>query len=276
MSNLDRRVFAEAYEATIVQNAFFEGAQYYRTFKGRYFKTMQYILRATGGRPPQRLLEIGGGQISLLFNRIYGTRCTLLDVSDEYAVSVTQHGIEFAACDLLRDDVASKVRDGRFDLIVFCEVVEHLLVPLHSVLRQFVERLDIDGTLFLTTPNFNRLRNCIRILTGQRIVCDWFYPARGRSTGHVLEFENSHLRWQLRQSGLEHVTVDYAQLSNAGNSVSARVMRMFASPLLLRKRWRDNLIAFGRRQQALPAGVSDAGRPAIKLPESGSQLVPMD
>ena len=276
MSNLDRRVFAEAFEATIIKNTFFEGAQYYRTFQGRYFKTMQHILRATGGRPPQRMLEIGGGQISLLFNRIYGTRCTLLDVSDEYAASVTERGIEFAVCDLLRDDVASKVRDGRFDLIVMCEVVEHLLVPLHSVLRQFVERLDIDGTLFLTTPNFNRLRNCVRILTGQRITCDWFYPARGRSTGHVLEFEYSHLRWQLRQSGLEHVTVAYAQLSNAGISVSARVMRMFASPLLLRKRWRDNLIAFGRRQRAQPAEIADTGRSAIKLPESGSQLRPID
>src|SRR5688572_26106187 len=273
MNVVDRKKFVEAYRTTIAASSFFEGQEYYRIYEDRYYNTMRHILRATAGRLPQRLLEVGGGQMSLLFKRLYGTRCTVLDVSADYAAALTGRDIEFAVCDLLRDDVTTAVRGAQFDLIVLCEVVEHLLAPLHAVLRPFVGRLDIDGTLFLTTPNFNSLRNCVRVLTGQRIVCDWFYQARGRSTGHVLEFEHGHLRWQLEQSGLDHVTVDYAQLINAGATLSTRVLRKLAAPLLLRRRWRDNLVAFGRRKRELVPELTDTVRAHLELADSGSRLI---
>lgn len=251
---IDKHSFEEAYAETIIGNDFFEHPSYYKVYKERYYKTLESIVSAMNGRPVRSLLEIGGGQVSLLCRSIYGTRCDVYDASRQYAHAVERHGVGFGVCDILREDILSKVAVSSYDVVVLCEVVEHILKPLHLVLEPFAAALKPGGLLFLTTPNFNRLRNCVRILSGRRIACNWFYPEKGQTLGHVLEFEYDHLKWQLERTGLTGVQVNYAQLTNAGASTKAYLLRKLASPLMLRKRWRDNLIAYGYRsgEKAVP------------------------
>lgn len=58
---------------------------------------------------------------------------------------------------------------GPFDVILFCEVIEHLVTDPLNALRRIKERLSPGGTLILTTPNVNRLENIAKMMSGQNI-----------------------------------------------------------------------------------------------------------
>lgn len=260
---VDRKAFNAAYEKVVAGAKFFEHPSYYHIYRSRYYHTLRRFGEVVQRSGPLRLLEIGGGQISLLCHELFGFDCRVLDISREYAESVERQGIEVRVCDLLRDRVDTETP---YDAIVLCEVVEHLLAPLHLVLRPLVRHLHDSGLLFVTTPNFNRLRNCVRILTGRRIACDWFYPERGSGLGHVMEFEHGHLLWQLRQAGLADVNVEYVQLSHSGFTAFASIARTVLSPLMLRRRWRDNLIGYGYRNPESTIDLDDDIHAYLHLP----------
>jgi hypothetical protein len=64
----------------------------------------------------------------------------------------------------------------------------------------------------------------------------------------VLEFSESHLRWQLEHANLVDVHIELVQLSNRGATTRADLLRKLASPLLrMRPSWRDGLVAWARK-----------------------------
>lgn len=176
---------------------------------------------------------------------MFGDRATVGDISEDYAEAVTKHGVEFIECDLLR----SIPQRGCYDVVVLCEVVEHLPVPLHSIIQKLSLLLNPGGHLFLTTPNLYRLRNLVRMMLGKQIFCNWFYPSPGQSLGHVLEYSREHLVWQMAQGGLRDIQCEVTQLISKGHSLFSTMNRQLAVPLFrLRPIWQDNLVAWGRKQ----------------------------
>ena len=59
--------------------------------------------------------------------------------------------------------------DDRFDLVIFAEIIEHLLNDPCRVLREIKLVLKTGGTLILTTPNVARLENVARLINGTNI-----------------------------------------------------------------------------------------------------------
>lgn len=59
--------------------------------------------------------------------------------------------------------------DDSFDIVLFCEIIEHLLMDPAKVLREIKRVLKPSGQLILTTPNISRLENVARILSGANI-----------------------------------------------------------------------------------------------------------
>jgi SAM-dependent methyltransferase len=59
--------------------------------------------------------------------------------------------------------------DESFDVVLFCEIIEHLLSdPVHALIE--IRRvLKPGGTLVVTTPNVARLENVAKLLAGQNI-----------------------------------------------------------------------------------------------------------
>lgn len=56
--------------------------------------------------------------------------------------------------------------DNFFDVVLFCEVIEHLLIdPIHAI-REIKRVLKENGILILSTPNVARLENVARLLSG--------------------------------------------------------------------------------------------------------------
>ena len=59
--------------------------------------------------------------------------------------------------------------DNSFDVVVFCEVLEHLLMDPLAALREIHRVLAPGGILVLTTPNVSRLDNVAAMLDGRNL-----------------------------------------------------------------------------------------------------------
>ena len=60
-------------------------------------------------------------------------------------------------------------KDGSFDVVIFGEIIEHLLNDPCKVLREIKRVLKPNGSLILTTPNVARLENICRLIQGENI-----------------------------------------------------------------------------------------------------------
>lgn len=237
------RSFDEVYRDRILSQAFCEAPEYYLQQRPRYRRTLSLIDRLDLPSSP-RVLEVGGGQLALLMQAMRGARPMVLDLSERWSGAVTTHGIDFRVGDLVRDDPGFQ---DEFDLVVLCEVIEHMPIPGHLVIERIAGWLKPSGLLFMTTPNLYRLRNVVRVAMGMSIFCPFRIPPRGSGIGHFFEYSPDNLAWQIREAGLEVVSMEHHQLVNAGAHWWTHLGRVLCSPLLSIPRFRDGLVAVARK-----------------------------
>lgn len=91
--------------------------------------------------------------------------------------------------------------DREFDLVIFAEIIEHLLNDPCQVLREIKRVLKIDGTLILTTPNVARLENVTRLISGANIYDP--YSGYGSYGRHNREYNIHELIQLLEYEGYE-------------------------------------------------------------------------
>lgn len=93
--------------------------------------------------------------------------------------------------------------DGDFDLVIFAEIIEHLLNDPCKVLREIKRILKPNGTLIITTPNVARLENVTRLISGANIYDP--YSGYGPYGRHNREYNRHELDQLLRFEGFEPV-----------------------------------------------------------------------
>jgi 2-polyprenyl-3-methyl-5-hydroxy-6-metoxy-1,4-benzoquinol methylase len=246
MRTIDRNTFNDKYEELILNSKFFEEDDYYVRQRPRYFNTLKLLLEkidSSGDLSRLQVLEIGGGQIALLLNALFGCKAVVADVSDKYKESLPKQDCEFRVCDLLYDDLPDR---NHFDVVIMCEVVEHMPVPPYKILSKIRTWMKPGGLLFMTTPNLYRLRNVVRLMLGMRVFDHFFIPERGQSIGHPFEYSAEHLSWQIAQGGFIEIEAAYKQLSLSGATLRAKLARLLLAPLLLRSKFRDKLVVTAR------------------------------
>lgn len=86
-----------------------------------------------------------------------------------------------------------------FDLVLFCEIIEHLLNDPCKVLREIKRVLRTGGTLILTTPNVSRLENVARLIVGANIYDP--YSGYGPYGRHNREYNKHELYMLLSYLG---------------------------------------------------------------------------
>ncbi len=82
--------------------------------------------------------------------------------------------------------------DDHFDVILFCEVVEHLTNDPLAALMEIRRVLKPGGGLVLTTPNSTSARNLLKIVTGKSVYDR--YSAYGPYGRHNREYTPSEIR----------------------------------------------------------------------------------
>lgn len=88
-----------------------------------------------------------------------------------------------------------------FDVVVFCEVLEHLINDPMQALLRIKKSLKKDGVLILTTPNVNRLENITKMIAGSNIYDP--YSGYGIYGRHNREYNKHELFMLLSHCGFE-------------------------------------------------------------------------
>lgn len=96
---------------------------------------------------------------------------------------------------------------GSFDLVYFCETLEHLVVNPLRVFRELRRLLRPGGHLVVTLPNAVRLVNVAAMLAGRNFF-DLYWTGNGIHGRHNREYTLAELRTLLERDGFEIVRAE--------------------------------------------------------------------
>lgn len=119
-------------------------------------------------------------------------RLTGFDGLTQESHEVTYHNINIEKEPLPFDD-------GAFDLVLYCEVIEHMTDDPFQSLLNLKRVLKHDGHIVLTTPNVARLENVARLLAGANLYDP--YSGHGPYGRHNREYTRHELHHMLRYCG---------------------------------------------------------------------------
>jgi SAM-dependent methyltransferase len=91
--------------------------------------------------------------------------------------------------------------EDAFDVVLFCEVIEHLLMDPLAALREINRVLCTDGQLILTTPNVNRLENVLNMISGANVYDP--YSGYGPYGRHNREYNRHEVTRLLEFAGFD-------------------------------------------------------------------------
>jgi SAM-dependent methyltransferase len=144
--------------------------------------------------------------------------------------------------------------DGAFSVVIFAEIIEHLLNDPLSVLAEIRRVLAPGGQLILTTPNVSRLENVARSISGANIYDP--YSGYGPYGRHNREYNRHELDLLLRFAGFRPEIMFTADVHENAAAEFAKLKDL--EPLL---RFRENDLGqyiFVRAVADLPV---QSGRP---------------
>ncbi len=145
----------------------------------------------------RRVCEIGFGAIGLACHLEQGARVSAYDISDAYRPLCERLGIPWQYLDLARDIV--HVPAEPYDLVILCEVIEHVSRSPVDVLRELRRWLRPGGALLMSTVNLARLSNRIRLLAGRGLFAQ-FQPGEF-VMGHYREYSVEEVKEYVRLAG---------------------------------------------------------------------------
>lgn len=117
------------------------------------------------------------------------------------------------------------------DIVLFCEIIEHLVNDPCRVLREIKRILRRNGYLILTTPNVNRIENVAKMIVGANV--SDIYSKHGPYGRHNREYNKHELFMLLTHLGFtveemftadvhENMTAAYLDLEKFGHLIEYR------------------------------------------------------
>lgn len=116
-------------------------------------------------------------------------------------VLVRKDGMEPIAMLYVNLNIEKNWYDGEFDLVCFCEVMEHMIESPVRALLHINHMLKTDGFLVMSTPNVDRLENVARMVAGANIYDP--YSGYGPYGRHNREYNKHELAQLLVLCGFE-------------------------------------------------------------------------
>jgi len=192
---------------------------------------------------PPRLLDIGPGYQTIMFRRLWPDLQidTLGFPDDKFPPAANEHRAVFDLNDA-SDPARWPELPYSYDLVTYCEVVEHLYTsPIHSLafLRTL---LAPHGYMLVTTPNGIAMHRRLRLLLGhnpQELIREDL-----SNPGHYREYSRQELIDLAKRAGLSPVFTQMGHYTTTG-SVSSRIFGAL-TPVLSRDLRKDMTIVFRR------------------------------
>jgi glycosyltransferase involved in cell wall biosynthesis/SAM-dependent methyltransferase len=198
------------------------------------FKRFVYTLGLVPERSGQTILELGANPY-FTTTLLYKFREAELHLANFFSqsehegkqrVKIHQTGesVEYAYKQFNIEDAAFPYTDDTFDVVLFCEIIEHLLSdPVHAVVE--IRRvLKPGGILVLTTPNVVRLDNVRKIIGGENVYDP--YSGYGPYGRHNREYTQEELFSLLSANGFGVSTMFTADVNPGHTSSSVSLDRI--------------------------------------------------
>jgi 2-polyprenyl-3-methyl-5-hydroxy-6-metoxy-1,4-benzoquinol methylase len=135
--------------------------QYLKHHYSRFATTLNEVVRSSPPRSGTRVLDVGAHWLhqAALFQRAgYAVTAVDLPVTFEFpCVREAARKLDIALCavkDLSRPDELNSLPEGGFDLVLFCEIIEHITFNPVAFWTQIHRLLRPGGRIVVTTPNY--------------------------------------------------------------------------------------------------------------------------
>jgi SAM-dependent methyltransferase len=234
----------------------------------RFWTTLDMILQIEVDSG--KLLELGAAPyfMTQLLEKFTSYEVTCANYFGEQAegweeyVQVVVPGLEY------RYDHFNAERDmfpydsGSFDVVLCCEVIEHLTDDPTHMLCEIHRVLKDGGYLLLTTPNVLRLQNILHMLRGRNIYDP--YSGYGPYGRHNREYTPGELLILLNECGYQIVQVRLADKYKS--NLIKRILKA------IRSHWRDNIYilaqALGKPRYRYPSNLYRSLYGAMRYPNN--------
>jgi SAM-dependent methyltransferase len=155
---------------------------------------LQKAIQLLGSGKKLRVLDIGATQFTILYKNYFDFEIVALDRTSLLKARFARESIEFIEHDFANENMIPEPENS-FDICIFTEVFEHLIVPPRKVFLPIKMILKDKGVLIFSTPNITRLNNRINLLLGRRILdpIEWvlrddFDTESAHGLGHIREY----------------------------------------------------------------------------------------
>lgn len=188
---------------------------YARTHAPRIARDVALVERFA--TPAERVLDVAVVPPLLLATlAARGRKAAGVDLHPErFASAFAALGLDVSRCDIEREPLP--YADATFDLVVFCEIFEHLRIDPIFTLAELLRVLRPGGTLLLSTPNGLSLRH-LKAIVVRREPGPPLWPEYEKlrsigHMGHVREYSVNEVAAFLRKIGFSVDEVIYRGLA---------------------------------------------------------------
>jgi SAM-dependent methyltransferase len=172
--------------------------------------------------PGSRLVEIGIGPMIAIAKEIAGSNVIGVDINDWQSSLCKEFDIDLKICDIQNSELP--LEDESVDVVLLLEVIEHLCMYPNDLFDRIYRKMKKGGYLFVSSVNFLRISNRIRMLMGRSPLVNRFErTVDGRN--HIREFYSDELAYYLKQSGFD-VFNQYSFGIPDGNPFVAAILRL--------------------------------------------------
>ncbi len=188
---------------------------YFETHIRRYAGTLDALPHAV---PGQRLLELGAAFHHLTAALLHGKGYEEVRCTDIWEGEPSRKRVLASRDGKFRDEVTVDnfdlqtspwpYADGGFDVVLCCEILEHLALDPMAVMAEINRVLKSGGTLFLTTPNLASAHAVEQTLRAESPYCYGQFEVGGRATDrHNREYTAAEVAALGAEAGFETISL---------------------------------------------------------------------
>lgn len=169
---------------------------YHERIKSRMLYTWNKILPFV--YPDDTVVEIGIGPMSVLAKHLGGAKVIGIDIGDSQSTLCNKFGIDLRIANVETSPLP--IDDESVDVMLLLEVIEHLCMYPNDLFDEIFKKLKRGGVLVVSTVNFLRFSNRIRVLLGKSPLINYFERSSdGRN--HIREFIPAEMSYYMVKSG---------------------------------------------------------------------------